>query len=221
MTRGVRLLVLAAAASQAAAGPSEVVVPTQRLPLGFSHQRHLAGGLRCTRCHPGATTSTRPEDRLIHGKSVCLTCHGEGQRAPLPCDGCHPGFDGERAGQRPEPLVLPPARLRFPHRRHADAGVACADCHADVDATDLATRAHLPRERDCVGCHAERDVSTRCRTCHPTGPDGLLRTSFSAELPAPEARPEARSGPPLRPQGRCPSVASRAGRPWGSAGSAR
>ena len=95
--------------------------------------------------------------------------------------------------------MLPPARLRFPHRRHHAAGVGCLSCHAGVREADLATVAHLPREGDCLACHEARGAATRCATCHPSGVDGRLRTSFSDDLPPPDVRPEARAGPPRRP----------------------
>ena len=44
-------------ADQASVPFSPVVYPPQRLPLIFSHAKHLARGTTCVQCHPAATTS--------------------------------------------------------------------------------------------------------------------------------------------------------------------
>lgn len=185
-----------------AAGPSEVIYPPQSIPLIFNHALHLAtDDATCTDCHESAETSVRVSDRLLPLKDdTCSFCHDVQDTAQ--CHTCHPPGAAKR-------ISLPPARLKFPHRRHVVAGVSCEECHAGVRDTALATRDHLPRERQCLTCHESRRVSVRCPTCHLTGPDGLLRTWFPPstldepdKLP-PGGRPEVvASASPYRFNGR-------------------
>ncbi len=79
--------------------------------------------------------------------------------------------------------------LKFPHSQHKTAGIACAQCHAGVAHGKLAERQQtidgafsawndakgrsnmvrpfrLVGMKDCIACHSERDVPTKCETCH-------------------------------------------------------
>jgi hypothetical protein len=187
------LAVTLGAALLIGAGPSTVVYPLQSIPLNFDHRLHLQpDAAACSDCHEAAETSVRVDDRLLPIKDdTCAYCHDV--EDPGECTLCHPAGAARRAS-------FPPARLIFPHRRHVAAGVDCEDCHVGVREVALATRDQLPREARCVGCHAERSVSTKCRTCHLTGPDGLLRTWFP---PTPLDDPDK-----LPPAGRPELVAS-------------
>src|SRR5437773_9815468 len=78
-----------------ASGPSEVIFPPQRLPLTFSHQKHLAKQIACDFCHEKAPGSRLSSDSLIPDEEVCATCHpidreGKGQPKATPCATCHP-----------------------------------------------------------------------------------------------------------------------------------
>ncbi|MBM4318374.1 MAG: hypothetical protein FJ125_00060 [Deltaproteobacteria bacterium] len=64
-------------------------------------------------------------------------------------------------------------------------------------------RRPLPLMEQCRGCHRERDAPLSCRSCHPVGPDGLLRTRF-AQL-APEYGPLPTGDPARRPEPATPS----------------
>src|SRR5690348_6566519 len=56
--------------------PSEVVYPPQRLPLTFSHARHLAlPGMTCVGCHVDAGASRSAVDNLMPVEAVCARCH--------------------------------------------------------------------------------------------------------------------------------------------------
>jgi hypothetical protein len=54
----------------------------------------------------------------------------------------------------------------FPHKRHVQAGLACQQCHGEVQAmTQLAQVAPLTMGW-CVSCHAERKGPLDCVMCH-------------------------------------------------------
>src|SRR3970282_1544372 len=69
---------------------SPIMYPLQRLPLIFSHGKHLARAppARCAACHPGYSPD-RPVERVYltptplkfahaaHAKQACTSCHGD------------------------------------------------------------------------------------------------------------------------------------------------
>lgn len=166
-------------------GPSRAIVPTQRIPLKFSHAQHLAiGGVTCERCHADARSSRETADRLIPPEAVCASCHSidraQPNRVATPtarCADCHEGFDPARPAAVAR-VDIPPAHLHFSHQLHDRAGVRCDDCHRSVRSGSLATRFDIPTMRECTSCHQARGASTRCASCHLTEPDGVLRTRF-------------------------------------------
>ena len=194
-------LVVSVAAPLAARGQSAVVYPAQSIPLRFDHGKHLALNLDCSWCHGAADTSVRTSDLLLPSEEICLDCHdpGDPEMPATACGDCHPGFEARSRseGRHPARWSFPAARLNFAHRTHIEAEIECSECHRGMDRVGLATVAQLPRERACVGCHESRGVSTRCATCHLSGPDGLLRTEFppEADAPRPPRRLETRLAP--------------------------
>lgn len=180
----------------------------------------------CVDCHDQAPRSTATSDRLLPPMERCLDCHLLGAHASqsasqaehlreATCDTCHPtyrtqppilppeldhvGLDASnfrRVLNPPPRLQLPAANLNFSHARHAQADVACTECHGDMRGIDLASRAQLPTMADCIDCHLERNVAGQsdhigpedCATCHPAGRDGRLLTRFDSGILAPTGR---------------------------------
>jgi hypothetical protein len=186
------LFALASAAVPAAAAPSEVVFPPQRLPLKFSHKMHLGFKLQCDFCHSRAERSTAASDDLIPSEETCRTCHkidrSQPEKEDMPearCDACHEGPDPTK----PPRVEVPPPNLRFNHKVHVERGYACVRCHPGVPTEQLATRDDLPRMQLCLGCHnqtAQKDKApAKCTTCHISDFDGTLRTRFPEGLLVP------------------------------------
>jgi hypothetical protein len=161
--------------------PSAAVFPPQRLPLTFSHARHLArGGVTCVDCHTRAATSRSALDRLTPDEAACRACHAIDRSQPArvdrpttACVDCHPGWRPEDSVAR---VDVPPPAIKFSHAAHARA--ACTDCHRGVADVDLASRAQLPRMESCLGCHDGVRAADACTTCHLAGADGLVRTEL-------------------------------------------
>ena len=159
------LLFLAAAggtlqSSQPAAGaPPEA----DTAPITFSHETHVGtAGLDCQFCHAYARRSPVAG---LPPLSRCAGCH----RFVLPDSPdvarllAH--FD---AG---EPLAWPrihdlPDHVRFTHKRHVRAGIACSACHGDVARMQLAEQTAPLTMGWCVSCHEARQASIDCLTCH-------------------------------------------------------
>lgn len=161
-------------------GPSAVVYPPQRVPLHFSHRRHLARGAVCETCHPIALTSTSSRDNLLPREEQCRACHAIDRSRPfgalfsasppgtppVACAACHIGFPSEPA-ESGQPTLAPgsditariarvdlaPPNLKFNHRLHGGQGIDCAVCHGDLSRVDQAGRAQLPSMGQCLRCH--------------------------------------------------------------------
>lgn len=161
---------------------SPVIYPPQRMPLTFSHAKHLTRGTACTTCHPDATTSRSAVDNLIPTEQQCRACHPIDRSQPdlvvagappARCVACHPGFSPDTAVAR---VYLTPTPLKFSHAAHAKS--SCASCHGDLSKVDLATRAHLPTMSSCLTCHREGTQERRCADCHLAKLGGLLDTDL-------------------------------------------
>lgn len=185
-TRILLVLVLAivggAAIAETGEGWSPVVYPAQRLPLTFSHAKHLARGQACAVCHPTAATSKSAVDNLIPTEAECRACHpidrADPERVvpnapPAKCIACHPGYT---ANQPVERVYLTPTPLKFSHAAHK--ATACDRCHGDLTKVDLATTKHLPTMASCLSCHTTGMDDRRCADCHLTKMGGLVETRF-------------------------------------------
>jgi hypothetical protein len=174
---------------------SPIVYPMQRLPLIFSHAKHLARGAQCATCHPAGTTSRSAVDNLLPTETQCRVCHaidrtrpesppvaigsdlGRGnpikQATPTgACAACHPGWV---PGAIVEQVYLTPPPLKFDHAAHAQS--PCESCHP-VRTVDLATTRQLPTMASCLRCHADGTQERHCTDCHLAQAGGLLQTQF-------------------------------------------
>lgn len=180
-------------------GPSDVIFPTQRIPIRFNHEKHMGIdiGLKCKTCHAGAYRSTSAKDTLTPTGETCDTCHSTdhsnaaqvkpGDDAMGQCAFCHVGYKASD-GNAVAALDLPRANLVFDHKAHVARNIGCAQCHGAVDKLELATRDQLPRMQGCFNCHQKPDAASRgeaksaCDTCHlGGGPRGtLIQTVFAS-----------------------------------------
>lgn len=123
-------------------------------PINYSHKLH-AGEMQinCEYCHSGARRSIHAG---VPSSSVCMNCHGEG---------------GVKAEGRPEleklvdyherGEVIPwvkvhdlPDFVFFSHKGHVRGGVACQECHGEVqDDMTVAQRVGELTMGWCLNCH--------------------------------------------------------------------
>ena len=160
---------------------SPVVYPPQRLPLIFSHAKHLARGTTCAQCHPNAAMSRSAVDNLIPTEAACRACHAIDRSdpdkvatPPAACVACHPGYT---TGSPVERIYVMTGPLKFPHSAHANQ--TCESCHGDLRTVDLATTRQLPTMASCLGCHKDGADQRRCTTCHLAAVGGLMETQFA------------------------------------------
>ncbi|HEY8943915.1 MAG TPA: cytochrome c3 family protein, partial [Polyangiaceae bacterium] len=196
-------------------GPSRAIFPPQRLPLKFSHRKHVGVlGVACVACHDRATASTKSSDRLLPAGTRCDGCHDTNHRDVSnvtrrgtdrlsACSSCHVGSGLDGAAPVVERVFLPAPNLKFDHALHAGKNIQCAECHGRVEEVDLATRDQLPRMKGCLSCHTGKSASEgrpvpsgACDTCHLTETNGRLKTHFaSGALLPPDWMRNANHGP--------------------------
>ncbi|MCB9655957.1 MAG: hypothetical protein H6729_17665 [Deltaproteobacteria bacterium] len=178
-------------------GPDPVIYPKQSIPLVFDHAYHTrtasaalgidGEGLSCTFCHENISSSKAPSDHHIPGHDVCETCHDEWigdpeGEDPLPlteCVHCHRDLAPTTTSTLAAPMIVPDARIHFSHALHVSAEVDCVACHRNVREKAIATRDDLPTMDTCLGCHEDREASTKCTTCHFETPRGQIETTYS------------------------------------------
>ncbi|RQV93840.1 hypothetical protein EH220_07890 [bacterium] len=158
-----RLAFFLCAALILAVGFSEVISKTApRMTVaesrGMRFQHGLHADMDCADCHTNAKTSTSGHDNLFPTHDQCMDCHDV--ESDNECATCHIG----------EPDSGPAIFFyseKFNHAAHADAGVACATCHQNLDGLVTAdVMGHFPAMAECMQCHTEKLVTNDCAMCH-------------------------------------------------------
>lgn len=139
-------------------------------PLAFPHDTHaLTYQIDCQYCHFSAERSV---DAGIPPVETCMGCH----RALVPGTNNPDQIDLLRGYyDRGEPI--PWVRIykisdhaHFPHMRHVDAGLACQQCHGEVQEMSVIESRDPAWGGDdmgwCISCHVEEDASRDCTVCH-------------------------------------------------------
>jgi hypothetical protein len=134
-------------------------------PLPFSHRVHAGiNHIPCQYCHEYArrsqTSGAPPIER-------CVGCHGSaltGGIKPVTrpwTDHQHQPFE-----IRWNRVYVLPDFVRFTHKPHIWAGVACQSCHGDVQTMDRVTPVYEINMGFCIDCHTKRGATQDCFVCH-------------------------------------------------------
>jgi len=141
------------------------------------------GVFPCSRCHgdappPDAAEPVYPHQVHLDKGLECADCH-EDDADPSPadpemCDECHePEARGSERATAYFALHAGGLPSRWDvnvttaaHDRHAEHGVACADCHGGVSNMPFARPGSAVLMKRCVACHTERSAPVECVTCH-------------------------------------------------------
>lgn len=124
-------------------------------------------------------------------KMDCMYCHWNVAKSPyatIPevetCMGCHNAIKGAGKPEWSAEIekltnyynkgeVIPwnkvhvmPTYVRFNHKRHVKAGVACQECHGQVGEMPQVERVTSMKMGWCIDCHRARGASIDCYTCH-------------------------------------------------------
>lgn len=128
--------------------------------VGILHARHAEEGMDCTDCHEFMAQATTP---TMPTHDICSMCHEFDVESPTKesCGLCHDRRD----------FSVDPYRARlsseqiFDHATHAEAEVACTQCHGDKTEPRPMRSPLMP---ECVKCHSETGSPKllECATCH-------------------------------------------------------
>ena len=132
-------------------------------PLAFSHRVHATdNAIPCQLCHAYAR---RGPVAGVPSVQRCVQCH-------LTIAPTKPEVVKLMAyweDKKPIPWVRVydlPDYVRFTHKRHVLAGVACETCHGDVGRMEAASQATSLTMGWCLNCHNARKAPTDCPVCH-------------------------------------------------------
>jgi hypothetical protein len=136
--------------------------PGLEQPIAFSHRVHATDKeIDCLYCHPYAERSINAG---LPTAGKCLGCH----------DHIIPGHDeiiklkiyGKTGEEVPWVKVhYLPDHVYFPHVRHLGKGLACRECHGDVEIVDRLRQVTFYMGL-CTDCHRQKGASIDCAACH-------------------------------------------------------
>ncbi len=136
-------------------------------PIAFSHKVHAGTNqIACEYCHEYAR---RPQTAGVPPVQRCVGCHKQlGTEQLVLAPVTQPWMD-----MRQPPFAIMwrrvytlPDFVRFAHRPHIRAGIACQHCHGAVETMDRIEPATEINMGFCITCHDARQVSKDCVTCH-------------------------------------------------------
>jgi len=132
-------------------------------PIDFSHKLHAGEmDIPCEYCHSSARRSFSAG---IPPTNTCMGCHKY-----VATDKEAIKFLTEKY-EKNEPIEWVkvhdlPDFVRFPHKRHVQAKLACQECHGKVEEMTVAEQ-HAPLQMGwCVECHKQKKAPINCYTCH-------------------------------------------------------
>jgi len=141
-------------------------------PVQFPHKTHVAFGIQCLYCHPGAA---RGPAAGIPAQAKCWACHQQIAKtetslllAPLK--------EAVLSGTPLQwvPVAQVPDFVQFNHRAHIAAGQNCENCHGDMTKVTVAENPQVFNMGFCLKCHIEVAGEDHeklvklsdCGTCH-------------------------------------------------------
>lgn len=156
-------------------------------PIQFPHKTHIALGVQCMYCHPGAMRGPSPG---MPSTAKCWGCHqqiAKTQTSAL----LAPLVQSVKTGIPVKwvPVAQVPDFVQFNHRPHIAAGLNCEDCHGDLSKETVYQNPQVINMGWCLNCHRaktednyqnnpthdpavsaalaqERTKLTDCGTCH-------------------------------------------------------
>lgn len=151
-------------------------------PIKFSHITHVQRNkMECQFCH---WTVSKSSYAAIPEVETCWGCHkhvkgtDDAQKAEIAKlseyveattepDLSAGGFKSKYKKAIPWVKVhVMPDHVRFNHKRHVKAGVACSSCHGQVPEMAEVERVTSMKMGWCVSCHRAQGTSIDCNVCH-------------------------------------------------------
>jgi hypothetical protein len=152
------------ATSMAAETP---IAPAPKQPILFSHKIH-AGDFKidCQYCHADARRSTYAG---LPSVKRCMGCHqivaSKDAELQKEVEKLRTSWKDARPVEWVRIHKLA-GFVYFPHKRHVQTGLACQQCHGEVQAMSEVAQVAPLTMGWCVSCHAERKGPLECVVCH-------------------------------------------------------
>jgi Cytochrome c7 and related cytochrome c len=134
-------------------------------PIPFSHRIHAGvNKIPCQYCHEYAR---RSENAGVPPVERCVGCHGSGAFG-----GIQPVTRPWNDHQQPpfeiqwNRVYTLPDFVKFTHRPHIAAGLACQRCHGPVQTMDRVVPVYQINMGFCVDCHTQKKATLDCVNCH-------------------------------------------------------
>ena len=132
-------------------------------PVPFSHKIHAGTNkIACLYCHSNAE---RSRHATIPDMGVCMNCHTV---VAIDKPDIQILSQTYLTGK-----ILPWVRVHrvpdyvyFSHRWHVAKGIACQECHGQVQNMDVIRQAMPLKMGDCIGCHRQNKATQECNACH-------------------------------------------------------
>lgn len=141
-------------------------------PIQFPHKTHVAFGIQCLYCHPGASKSPAAG---LPSQAKCWACHNQIPKTQTSAL-LAPLKDAVLNGESIEwvPVAIVPDFVQFNHRPHIAAGRNCEECHGDMTQVTIAQNPQVMNMGWCLNCHVEAAGEDQekliklsdCGTCH-------------------------------------------------------
>jgi hypothetical protein len=132
-------------------------------PIAFSHRVHAGThAIPCQLCH---TYARRGPVAGVPSVQRCVQCH----QTVTPEEPEVVKLMAYWQDKKPIAWLRVhhlPDYVRFTHKPHVVAGVACQTCHGDVAKMDAAVQTAALTMGWCLNCHKERHAPTDCLICH-------------------------------------------------------
>lgn len=159
--------------------------------INLSHKAHIEKRqMECIDCHEGAEDTDTPG---MPDEALCLECHktldkelrGKGSPSGEKCLYCHNLKKDAPFGEHK--VILGPGHskdLISAHAAHYEKDVECKACHGDIANDDnklLPRHKYMLSAEACMDCHAKRELSADCSTCHKSYGQTLKPDSHKAD----------------------------------------
>ena len=141
-------------------------------PIQFPHKTHIAFGIQCLYCHPGAAKGPAAG---IPSQAKCWACHQQIAKTET-SELLAPLKEAVESGTPIQwvPVAQVPDFVHFNHRAHIAAGKNCEECHGDMSKVTIAENPQVFNMGFCLNCHiksagedqAKLNKLADCGTCH-------------------------------------------------------
>ncbi|MHB8878618.1 MAG: cytochrome c3 family protein [Myxococcaceae bacterium] len=143
-------------------------------PIHFSHRLHAGDNhIPCLYCHTGAT---RSRSATVPPLDTCMNCHRVTRTDRPAIKQLAALYESGKPIEWRRIYSLPD-HVYFDHRPHVNGGIACQECHGEVQGMERVSQHMSLRMGACLDCHRDpgpalpagspiKQGPTNCNACH-------------------------------------------------------